>query len=194
MQFPFESRKHLGETWREPAKQHTFRLAATLIMLTDLAATALFLFASIGSFAAGQTADDLKDVRKVYVGSLGHKQAAEQLRKDLISELRKSGRLEVVSSPREADAVLTGAAELWIRGYYSLNPRSGIMPQNGTPVLGGSLSVELAGRGADTLWSYLATPHFGSKDIGKDLCKEVIRELTQALQDAGSPASETKRH
>jgi hypothetical protein len=165
-----------------------------LIILTDLASTALFLLASLAGFAAGRTADDLKDVRKVYVGSLGHEQAAEQLRKDVISQLKKSGLVEVVSSPREADAVLTGAAELWIRGYYSLNPRSGIMPQNGTPVFGGSLSVELEGRGDDTLWSYLATPHFGSTDIGKDLCKELVRQLTQALQDAGRPASETKRH
>ncbi len=160
-------------------------------MLTDLASASLLLFASLASFLPGQTTQDLKSVRKVYVGSLGREQSAEQLRRDLIAQLKKSNRVTVVSSAGEADAVLTGTAQLWIRGYYSLNPRSGVTPKNGTPVFGGSMSVELESRSEETLWSYLATPHFGSTDIGKDLCRELVRQLTLALQDAGRQTPET---
>ena len=164
-------------------------------MSTGLATTALCLLASLATtFAAGQTADDLKDVTRVYVGSLGHKQSAENLRKELISQLRKSNLITVVASPKQADAVLSGAAELWIRGHYSLNPRSGITARNGTPVYSGSLSVELDGKDRDTLWSSLVTPHSGSTDIGRDLCKDLVKQLTQALQDAGHHAPEPVRH
>ena len=113
--------------------------------------------------------------------------------KELVAELKKSPLVRVVSLPAKADAVLTGAGELWIRGYYSLNPRSGIMPQNGTPVYGGSLSVELNGKDSDTLWSYLVTPHFGSTSISKDLCKELVRRMNDALRDAGHPSRSSSR-
>ena len=153
-------------------------------MFNAFAPYLLLTIAAVPSIALPQTAASLKEVQKVYVGSLGKNSSSGRLKKDLISELRRSDRLKVVSSPQDADAVITGAGELWVRGFYSLNPRSGIMPQNGTAVFGGSLSIELNGRDGDTLWSYLATPRTGSTDIGRDLCRQLVRQLTEALEHA----------
>ena len=68
---------------------------------------------------------------------------SEKLRKDLIAELRKLTSISLVSGESSADAILGGGGEIWIKGYRSLNPRSGRLPSDGTPVYGGYLSVEL---------------------------------------------------
>ena len=132
--------------------------------------------------AGGQTAVSMAAVKSVYVGPFAEKPGAAALRADLISELRKSHRLSVAASPEAADAVITGAGETWIRGYYSLNPRVR-NTSDAYPIYGGYLSIELKGRGGETLWSYLVTPkRFGSEDIGRNLCGQIVRKLVDALK------------
>ncbi|MBV9940462.1 MAG: hypothetical protein JO150_18320 [Acidobacteriaceae bacterium] len=95
--------------------------------------------------------------------------------------------LSVVPDRSTADAVLSGDGEIWIKGYRSLNPRSGRLPSDGTPVYTGFLSVELRNVRGDTLWSYLVTPSAGSADVSKDLSKKIAKHLAEALAlDDGS--------
>lgn len=133
--------------------------------------------------APAQTADTLRAVNRVYVEPFAGKSGAPELRADLIVELRKSHRLMVVKSPQEADAVLSGTGESWIRGYYSLNPRIRSVTGDAHPIYGGYLSVELKGRQSETLWSYLVTPRrLGPEDIGRNLAGQMVRRLVEALQ------------
>src|SRR5580692_3592891 len=81
--------------------------------------------------------------RKLYVDGFTTKAGSEQIRDDVIVELRKLGSVSMVSNESEADVVLGGGGEIWVQGYQSLNPRSGPSPKNGSPVYGGFLSVEL---------------------------------------------------
>jgi len=53
----------------------------------------------------------------VYVGSLGDKQGAVVLRDELVQRLRKDHGIEVVPSPSEADAIITGTGEILLTGY-----------------------------------------------------------------------------
>jgi len=129
-----------------------------------------------------QTAHQLRDVKRIYVGSLGNKAGADQLRKDLLNELRRSKFTQLAPSPASADAAVTGTGEMWIKGYYSLNPRAGVVPRNGTPVYGGSLSIELVGKDKETLWSYLVTPRVSSTNVARDLCRELVRQLDAAIE------------
>ncbi len=132
--------------------------------------------------ARAQTAAALGAVKRVYVEPFAAKPGAEVLRADLIAELRKSHRVAVAPSPQSADAVITGAGETWIRGYYSLNPRVR-STSDAHPIYGGYLSVELKGQGGETLWSYLVTPRrFGPEDIGRNLCGQVVRKLVAVLK------------
>ena len=84
-----------------------------------------------------------------------------------------------------ADAVLTGNGEIWVKGYQSLNARSGRMPYNGTPIYSGFLSVEVKDVKGETLWSYLASPGGGSANIAKRLAESVVKHLSEALEHSG---------
>jgi hypothetical protein len=132
------------------------------------------------------------DIKRLYVEPFAVKLGTEKLREDLIAQLRKLGTISLVSEASNADATLSGEGEIWIKGYRSLNPRSGRLPSDGTPVYAGYLSVELKDPKGETLWSYLATPG-SSEDISKDLAKRISKHLVEAL-DPGKDGSLTPRH
>jgi hypothetical protein len=124
----------------------------------------------------------LSGVHKLFVEPFAMKQGSEKLREDVISQLRKLPAISVVSDRAGADAILSGDGEIWVRGYKSLNPRSGRLPSDGTPVYGGFLSVEIKDQHGETLWSYLVTPAAPSEDITKDLSKNIAKHLAEVLE------------
>ncbi len=137
-----------------------------------------------GGAGAWQAGAPPAGVKRLYVEAFAVKGAPVKLRDDVIAELRKLS-ISIAPERSGADAVLTGDGETWIKGYRSLNPRSGRSPSNGTPLYAGFLSVELKDAKGDTLWSYLATPASGSDDISKDLAKRVAKHLAEALVHGG---------
>jgi hypothetical protein len=130
----------------------------------------------------GQGADSLRSVKRIFIDGFGDKPGIEQVKKDLAAQLRHSDIFEVAASPDQADATLSGRGDTWLKGYYSLNPRAGTSPTNGQAVYGGYISVELKDRAGVTLWSYLATPRSGSKDIARDLSKDVVKHLVASYE------------
>jgi hypothetical protein len=125
--------------------------------------------------------------KKLYVEPLGVKTGSGKLRDDMIAQLRKVSAFSLVSNKANADAILSGNGEVWVKGYVSLNPRSGRSPFNGTPVYAGFLSIEIKDPHGVTLWSYLATPGSESQDISKDFSKRIAKHLAAAL-DGEHPA------
>src|SRR5215469_4527344 len=108
-------------------------------------------------------------VKRLYVETFATKAGAEKLRDDVTGEIRKQGAVTVVPDEANADLILGGGGEIWIKGYRSFSPRSHMkMPTNGTPIYDGYLSVELKNRQGVTVWSYLATPDAASEDVSKD--------------------------
>lgn len=131
---------------------------------------------------AGQTAVDPRQVKSVYVDSFGDKPGARELRAGLVAALEKSRKLKVAATPAEADAVLTGAGETWIRGYYTLNPRDRYSLSDAHAVYGGYLSVELKGNKDETLWSYLVTPgRAGAEQIDRNLADQMAKKILAAV-------------
>ena len=129
----------------------------------------------------GQTATSAEQVRRVYVGSFGSNPEAERVRHSLIDDLSK-GRVKVVPSPGQADATLTGSGEVWIKGYYSLNPRDRSVAGNAHAIYGGYLSVELKGSRDEVLWSYLVTPRrFGPNSVSQNLAGQIAKKLEEAV-------------
>jgi hypothetical protein len=133
---------------------------------------------------AGQAGVPLTGIKRVYVEPFSVKNGSEKLRADVIEHLHKLPGIALVANKSEADATLSGDGEIWVKGYRSLNPRSGRQPSNGTPVYSGFLSVELKDAQGDTLWSYLATPGSGADDVAKDLSKRIAKHLAEALASA----------
>jgi phosphate transport system substrate-binding protein len=122
------------------------------------------------------------EVRRLFVEPFTTKAGSEKLRDDVIAELHKLKSISLVSSEAAADTILGGGGEIWVKGYRSLNPRSGRLPSNGTPVYAGYLSVELRDMKGETLWSYLVTPGSESLDVSKDLSKRIAKLVVEALE------------
>ncbi|HXY26409.1 MAG TPA: phosphate ABC transporter substrate-binding protein PstS [Candidatus Acidoferrum sp.] len=135
-----------------------------------------------------QTAETLSQVKKVYVETFGQENGASALRQKTIDRLREKGRLEIVGAAKEADAVIRGTGSIWLTGYVSTDPRS---PTNARqPIYHGYLSVEIAGKNGEPLWSYLVTPSkFRAGDIAKDLADHLVTKLFSALTEKNGATS-----
>ena len=130
--------------------------------------------------AATQTVIPLSQIKKIYVDSLGAKKGSAELRDALVKRLRKVRGLEVVSTKEDADAVITGTGELWIKGYYTTSPRPSAYGQN--PIYGGMLSVEVKDKNNETLWSYLVTPgKFHWDTVTQNLTDLLVKKFEEAL-------------
>src|SRR5580700_2268778 len=119
---------------------------------------------------------------RIYVEAFTTKADAKKLRDDLTADLRKLSAVSLVADESNADLILGGGGEIWVRGYRSFSPRSHMkLETNGTPIYGGYLSVELKNKEGVTVWSDLVTPGKESDDISKDLSKRIAKDLTDAL-------------
>jgi hypothetical protein len=154
-------------------------IAVVLLRLT----LTLSLFCA--SVSAAQTAASLSQIKKIYVGSLGEKKGSSELREALVKRLRGVRGVEVVSTQAGADAVISGSGEIWIKGYYSTSARPSPYAQNA--IYGGVLSIEVKGKDAETLWSYLVTPrkfHWGT--VTQDLADNLVKKFQEAVQDSAA--------
>jgi phosphate transport system substrate-binding protein len=142
-----------------------------------------------------QSAESLRAVTRIYVGSLGSYNGGDQLRGDLIRYLKKSNQFEVVPAANQSDAVLEGRGELWIRSYHSLSPRARKNAESAEPVYGGYLSVRLRGKDGEVLWSYFADPRrITVHELQRDLVDEVVTrlELEHHQETTPSPPVQNK--
>jgi hypothetical protein len=146
-----------------------------------LLAAAVCLGVIAPSAFSGQAENQPAGVKRIYVEAFPARTGSMKLREDLIAELRKLSSLTIVASESDADAIASGDGETWIKGYRSLNPRSGRLPSDGEPVYAGFLSVELKDTKGDTLWSYLVNLGPASESISKDLSKQIVKHLADAL-------------
>jgi hypothetical protein len=135
---------------------------------------------------------DTLQFKKIYVEALKVKKGSDKFRADMIAQLRKMSGVSVVADKAQADAILSGNGEVWVKGYESLNPRSGRSAFDGTPIYTGFLSVEIKDPHGVTLWSYLVTPGTESQNISKDLSKRVVSHLAAALGGEHTAASGQK--
>ncbi len=133
---------------------------------------------------------EMSAAQHLYVEPFTTESNSQKLRENLVGELGRLTSLSLVAAERDADLILGGGGAIWIKGYHSLNPRSGRLPSDGTPVYDGYLSVELRDKKGQTVWSYLLTPRAGAEDVPKDLAKRIAKHLEAAL-DQGDLASET---
>ena len=139
-----------------------------------------------------QTAHSLSQVKKIYVQPLGPGKLGNELRDRVISRLRKDGNIEVVETAEQADAVLSGTAQIWVTGHVSNNPRSPSTAQQA--VYSGFLSVRVTSKQKEkeVVWSYLVTPRkFAWGGIVHDLADNLASRLLNARHEKNQPDSIT---
>ena len=144
----------------------------------------LLILATISLHA--QTARDLSQVIKVFVSPMSGGSGAPELYQSLVKQLRKSGKFEVVATASQADAVIKGSGQIWVKGYFATSPRT--PKANRQAIYAGFLSVEVYGADNAVIWSYLVTPSkvsWGS--FSDNLADNLVREMV-AAQEKRSPA------
>lgn len=141
------------------------------------------IFSTVGCYALvfAQPPAIPAKVRSIFIGEIKGISEADAVRHALMEEMRKSGKPGLAGGPDSADATLTGAGELWVKGYYTLNPRERSLGEDAHRVYGGYLSVELRDHKGEVLWSYLVTPRRGYDSVTRDLASQVIKKLREAV-------------
>jgi hypothetical protein len=135
----------------------------------------------LSSPGATQTAAASSAIRRVYVGSLGNKPGAAEIRERLEQRLKKSRTFEVVENADAADAILSGTGEIWITGYYRTNPKPS--PWNRQAAYDGYLSVELRTKDRTQGGTWRVTHgKFIWDDITEELAKKMAKEILPSLE------------
>jgi len=155
------------------------REISAIAWILTLVLTAIF---AAGIRLDGQTSTSFSQAKVLYVEPFEGGNPAADLRQDLIKRLKKSGKYQIVDTPQQADAVVTGKARIWVRGHFTTNSRA--PAANRQMVYGGFLSVEVAGKDREPLWSYLVTPSkFSWVSIEDDLVKNLVKQMLVASED-----------
>ena len=110
------------------------------------------------------------------------------LREEVVRLLGKQHGVTLAMDASQADFVLSGSGETYIRGYVGTNPRVRYLNSDAQPVYGGFLSVELKPPRQDVIWSYLVTPRrLGPQDIYANLAGQIVPKLMEALRQQAKP-------
>jgi phosphate transport system substrate-binding protein len=150
-------------------------------------AAAASLLSPVAAIAQVRNARTLSQVKKIYIEPLGQGKVGDEFRERVAARLRKDGRLDLVDAPAQADAVMSGTAEIWITGYVARNPRS---PSTTEPVYSGFLSARVTGKNNEIVWSYLVTPRkFAWGGIVHDLADNLAAKLLEARTENRDAAS-----
>ncbi len=127
-------------------------------------------------------------VGKIFVEPFDGTQGSMQLHDNVVARLRGGG-VKVVGSEQEADVIVHGMGEVWLKGYVAINPHPAASVRQ--PVYGGYLSLQVANKGGEVLWSYLVTPgrvHWNG--VADDMSSHIVRLMLAALRQTGSQAGE----
>lgn len=138
----------------------------------------------IGCSVSGraQRVESLSEARTLYVGAFSGGTESAHLRDSFVRHLARS-RFKLVQSPKDADAVITGTGQIWIRGFIAINPHTPTTDRQ--PVYAGYLSVEVEGANGQPLWSWLATPGKRTwNNIVDNLADEASKKLVEAAESA----------
>lgn len=140
-----------------------------------------------------QSIDSLAQVKKLYVPDFAGGQEAAHLRTSFLRHLDKE-RFQVVPTPKEADAVLHGTGEVWLKGYVSINARTPSSDRQA--VYTGYLSIEVTAESGQPIWSWLATPgRVAWTNVVDNLASRAAKRLEGSAEarsvetSASSPAS-----
>jgi hypothetical protein len=135
---------------------------------------------SIGGRA--QRVESLSQVKAIYVEAFSGGAASAHLHDSFVRHLAKS-RFKLVQSPKNADAIITGNGQIWIRGFIAINPRTPATDRQA--VYTGYLSIEVADANGQPLWSWLFTP---SKLVWSNIVDNLAGKAAKNLVEAAASA------
>lgn len=129
-----------------------------------------------------QRVESLSQVKTVYVEAFSGGVESARLHDSFVRHLARS-RFKLVQSPKDADAIVSGNGQIWIRGFIAINPRTPTTDRQAD--YAGYLSVEVADANGKPLWSWLATPSkLAWSNIVDNLAGSAAKKLVEATESA----------
>jgi phosphate ABC transporter phosphate-binding protein len=129
-----------------------------------------------------QRVESLSQAKTVYVEAFRGGVESARLHDSFVRHLAGS-RFKLVQSPKDADAIITGNGQIWIRGFIAINPRTPTTDRQA--VYAGYLSIEVADAYGQPLWSWLATPSkLAWSNIVGNLAGKAAKKLVEATESA----------
>jgi hypothetical protein len=98
-----------------------------------------------------QPAQQLADVHKIFVGSLGNGWGPAMIREKIIARLVQSGRVSIVNSAADADAVLTGVGQVTTQDYYGATATAAAASAAGGTRYGATTAIQLTSKSGGSL-------------------------------------------
>ena len=130
-------------------------------------ALALLLVLAVPSIGSG-----LKEVRSIFVDSLGDTAGAATIREKIIKKLAKSRSVSLVVDPEKADAILTGTG--WVSEGRDLE---------GNRTYHAAAGIQLITKDRQILWADLATPGgFFGGSVSSSVADKIATHLLKAIE------------
>jgi phosphate ABC transporter phosphate-binding protein len=138
--------------------------------------------------ASAQGVVSLSGVKTIYIEGFSGGTDASQLRENLVHRLAKSHRFRIVQSPKDADAIVKGTGQIWMRGFITTNSRAPEL--NRETVYGGYLSLEVVAAAGEPIWSWLVSPgRLAWNNVVDDLAGHAAKKLLEAAESTAAPSA-----
>jgi phosphate ABC transporter phosphate-binding protein len=150
----------------------------------------LLLVLIVGFYATAHAqVTSLSQAKTLYVDAFSGGAEAGHLRDDFVRRLTKDGRFTLVQSAKSADAVVMGTAEIWQRGFVTINPRNPTTDRQA--IYSGYLSLKVVSADGEPLWSWLFSPgRMTWGNIVDDLASRGAEKLIEASKSAPATKAE----
>jgi hypothetical protein len=135
-------------------------------------------------------AKNLGSVHRIYVDSFGATDGANVIREKVINRIFKSGLLSIVTDPNQADAIMTGIAEISQEVTYAAQVNDGQGSASGGTTYDATLVVKLISKDGIILWVDEAKPGsripihnpFANQSVSSSVAEKIVKSLLKAIK------------
>lgn len=143
---------------------------------------ALALILIVAGSAQTAVIEHLRDVRTIYVGSLGDAFGAEMIRNKLVDRLVKSGQVEIVESSERADAILTGIADAEKIERHVASATPTFASSSGGTRFVATSAVRLINQQHKILWTCDESNGMLGRSVTSSVAERIVKSLTKAIK------------
>ena len=149
------------------------------------------LVSAPGTRAVAQSSGQISERKRIAFDWTDSGKGSAAVKERVAGKLKAFRKIEIVSNPAQADAIVHGSATIWATEYISTSPRSRGAEQ---AVYQGYATAELTSHDGKTLWSYLVTPRRAgwkgiTDDLGDQLGTALIAVLEHPDPEKNTPAT-----
>ena len=142
------------------------------------------LFLLMGIASAQPLAQQLRDVKKIYVGSFGEGESSNLIRAKVISALVKSHQIDVMEDAAPADATLLGAGQVTKEdSFAAVTGADGKVNASGGTIDRATAGVRLVAKDQRILWVDDVSNSVWSSNATSSIADRICKDLLKAMAE-----------